>query len=477
MSASRRGNDGTPPEGPPPAEPQARPSPPRPPPSNPRVTQRNVGGAPPVPSTPMPITSPIDALGHRRGTAPYGIPVVPGASAPAPSPPPQDPTRIAASKIVGIGQQPPRRPTSKFRPSIPENWVEPEPGLADRVHPSSPPQPSPDDVEPTTSPRFDRPKPHSRPPISEGLSGEIDGAFDQMLGEAAAGKFPSEPPSNLQAMKDLFAQIAGNYMRQVRDFVIELQWGEAPRDWIAICRPPLFSLLKAAEPIKIDGVCPALDAFIAELDVAAQTGERMIAGEPRERILAAYGRLAQIMPQTFALGEERNRREAIIVHALMQQIPGVGKVTIDKLYAAGLSALDLLLIARAGDVASAAGIPVELAERIVQRFARYHRELEEAHVVAGKSIDHDKLVSLVAGFKDVHDAYERIAAELPNDRNARVKRNLRTARQTALSDVQVQLARMGEVDLVRELDKLPFEKKLAAMNEHLAKPKDGERKK
>lgn len=429
----------------------------------------------------MPVTSPIDAHGQpRRGTPAYGVPVPPPSA--APPPPPQEAVRVSASKIVGIGQQPPpRRITSKFRPSIPENWVAPEPSLADRVHPSAPPpadgpQPSADEPEPTTSPRYERPQPMSKPPISEELMGEIDGAFDQMIGEAAAGKMPSEPPANLQAMKDLFAQIASNYMRQVRDFVIELQWGEAPRDWVAICRPPLFSLLKAAEPIKIEGVCPALDAFIAELDGAVAKGDRMIAGDARERILAAYGKLAQIMPQTFALGEERNRREGVIVHALMQQIPGVGKVTIDKLYAAGLGALDMLLVAHPGDVAAAAGISVELAERIVQRFTRYHRELEEAPPASGKSIDRDKLVALVAGFKDVHDAYERIAAELPNERNGRVKRNLRTARQTAIAEVAVQLARMGEVDLVRELDKLPFEKKLTALTAHLAKPADGEKK-
>ena len=53
---------------------------------------------------------------------------------------------------------------------------------------------------------------------------------------------------------------------------------------------------------------------------------------------------------------DRSLGEAIIVHALLRQIPDVGKVTLDKVYAAGLGALDLMILAKADDVASATGI-------------------------------------------------------------------------------------------------------------------------
>jgi len=44
---------------------------------------------------------------------------------------------------------------------------------------------------------------------------------------------------------------------------------------------------------------------------------------------------------------------------------------------------------------------------------------------------------------------------------------LRNARQALVSEISVVLARMGAVDLVRELERMPFDKKIEAIDSHL----------
>ena len=50
-------------------------------------------------------------------------------------------------------------------------------------------------------------------------------------------------------MRELFAELAANHMRHVRDFMIDVKWGEAPREWIEICVPAVTSLKRAAERV------------------------------------------------------------------------------------------------------------------------------------------------------------------------------------------------------------------------------------
>ncbi len=444
MSVSRRGGStsGSPPDEPP-AEPVRKPQAP----PLPRVTQRGL-------TPPLPPSQTNPGLG-KRATPPLGSEVL---------------VPIAPSKIVGIGQ-PLSKKSSKFRPVLPEQWAEPEPSLADRVHPSAPPlpQPPPSDPEPTTN-RVSRPS-YLPEPVSSGFMEEIDTAFDQMMG-VSGGAAGSAPPlaghgaHDIAAMRELFGQIAANYMRQVRDFVIELQWGEPSREWLAICKPAVISLRKAAEPIHIDGLCPALDDFIAALDAASGVNARTVAGPAKERLQGSYATLVTLMPQTFALGEERNAREAVIVHAILMQVPGVGRVTLDKLYAAGLSALDMLLVAKAGDVAHAAGLDLPLAERICERFQQYKREIMAAPKDEARTQEREHLVKMVQNLRRVHGDYERNAAALPDARTQRLKRQLRKDRDGALAEIQLHLARLGEVEVTKSLERLAFERKVEALEEY-----------
>ena len=85
---------------------------------------------------------------------------------------------------------------------------------------------------------------------------DVDDGFANILRAptTAADAPPSQfGPGDLSAeVRNLFAQLAANHMRQVRDFLIDLRWTEATIDWIAICQPALRSLRRAAEKLELD---------------------------------------------------------------------------------------------------------------------------------------------------------------------------------------------------------------------------------
>src|SRR6185369_11806194 len=205
------------------------------------------------------------------------------------------------------------------------------------------------------------------------LVNDLDAAFGAIVESTngAGRRFrPSEsPPPNtsLTELRDLFSALAANHMRQVRDFMIGVKWGEAPRDWIGLCGPAVTSLQRASKEMELVDLHGALEGYSVALHAATESVGATIAGEARDALLLAYTKLAELMPDAFGLDGERGKREAIIVHALLQMVPEMRKNTIDKLYAAGLSSLDTLFVAKADEISATTGITEELASTIVER--------------------------------------------------------------------------------------------------------------
>ncbi len=65
-----------------------------------------------------------------------------------------------------------------------------------------------------------------------------------------------------------------------------------------------------------------------------------------------------------------------------------------------------------------------------------------------------------------HDAYERASESWSRDA-AEKKKELRKAREQTLLDIRVELARLGEVDRLGQLERLSFEGKLAQLESFL----------
>ncbi len=176
-------------------------------------------------------------------------------------------------------------------------------------------------------------------------------------------------------VRELFAGIAVAYARPLRDFMIEVAWGEPTREWLDVAVPAALALRRAATAVELPEVDAALEGYGAALELAA--GEASLNREVREMLAGAYARLVEAMPGVFALEGERGRREPIIVRSLLLQVPGVRKVAIDKLYAAGINSLEILYAARPRELAEATGLDFATAAGICDRFQSYRREVGE----------------------------------------------------------------------------------------------------
>jgi hypothetical protein len=300
---------------------------------------------------------------------------------------------------------------------------------------------------------------------------DLDAAFSAMLDAAAAPaprspakSSPDGPPADV---RELFAALASNHMKQVRDFMISVRWGEPLSDWVGICGPAVKSLMRAAREMGFASLHSALGDFVEALTLA---GAESIDGVARERLVSAYERVSAELPEAFATEEERSRREAVIVHSLLLQVPELTKVSVDKLYAAGLTSLDVLFLAEPDDIAATTGIRGSLASRIVDRFQSYRREVLAPPLSPQRSVERERLRAAAIHMGELHDRYEQAAAGW-TDQSVEDKKRLRHARSEAFLEVKVLLARLGEFDRIAEIERLPFSRKIEQLDTYVREHK------
>ena len=380
-------------------------------------------------------------------------------------------------------------PAAAGRPAMPAISIGPPtvPGMpATNPTPARPPAAAAAPVEARNSVRPTAPEMMVPAPTSNGQASIAD-TFERLLssedleaGFASIERIsttPGSPGTHVPAITDLaevrllFAQLAANHVRQVRDFMIDMRWSEATIDWLPICEPALRSLRRAADKLELTDLCEALDRFSASLGEATASGAKSISGAAREALLARYEELARLMPQAFALDLDRTQREAAILQSLLLQVPDVKKVTLDRMYAAGLTTLEAMFLATPGDIAATTGIPEALAAQIVDRFQAYRAQVKATVPDATRARERERIAELTARLRRECDDYER-AAESWSRGSGDQKKELRKVREQTLLDIQVALARLGEVDRLAQLERLPFEKKLAHLESFLEEARD-----
>ena len=310
--------------------------------------------------------------------------------------------------------------------------------------------------------------PRGAEPFADG-SDDIDGYFAALVERGHVDSVDRHSLSDDREsaeVRALFAQIAAAYVRPVRDFMMELSWGDAPRQWIDICEPAIRALRRSAETLEDTELCSALDAFCAELSSIAGTDEATITGELKDRLVTSYARLAGVMPAAFELAGERGGREPIIIQSLLAQIPDVGKVTTDKLYAAGLTSLEVFCIASAEDLTNVAGIAKELSERIVAKFQEYRRVIESTNVDATRSGERGRLTEIAAQMRATDQHYRNTGAAW-DDAAIAARRRLRQARSDLLLEATVLLARLGQVQRLRCIERLSYPLKIQQLEAFL----------
>jgi hypothetical protein len=373
---------------------------------------------------------------------------------------------------------PPPADAASARPVPPPPSPEPPTrGKAQRTESAPAPTPPPPSNRPA-APAIRIPEKTSKKTVSiadtfERLlsSEDLEDGFAYIVRTASDAGGADALPTDLAEVRALFAQLAANHVRQVRDFLIDLRWGAPTVEWIAICQPALRSLRRAAEKLEVTELCAALDRFAGALGSALSSGVRALEGETRANILAAYDELATLMPQAFALDLDRTQREAVILQSLLLQVPEVKKVTLDKLCTAGLTTLETMLLASAGDIAATTGVSEAIAQRIVERFRAYREEINHHIPDATRARERETIAELTARLRREHGEYE-VASQGWTREAGEKKRELRKARAKTLLDIQVLLARLGEVERLQHIERLPFERKVSFLEAFLEEARD-----
>jgi hypothetical protein len=221
-----------------------------------------------------------------------------------------------------------------------------------------------------------------------------------------------------------------------------------------------------AAQMELTELCMALDQFCVTVD-AAVGGRARISDDGKAELLHRYQRLIELIPQAFELDAERDRREPIIVEALLYQIEGVERRTVEKLFAVGLSRLDALMRATAEEIAVVAGLRQDLADAIVEQFRAYRTGASSALAAADPLAERRQLGDLLIMLCVQNDDHAHNAGKWTDEARAR-KREARKQRDLVYQRIKVALARLGERDQLARLEKLTFDERIATLDRYLS---------
>ncbi len=372
-------------------------------------------------------------------------------------------------------------------PQPPSTGKAPEPAKA--VPPPEAPKPAAPVVKaasaPTEPPPPQSPAAEEDAPWSAGGTSSVDSFVDSFFDdldtpvepqdlevESKAPESPApedeEPSLEMESpeTREMFGGIAATYVRPVRQFMTRLQGGPVSAEWLEICLPALSMVGRSARAMGFSSLLPTLDHFESLLREAADGNEPVVEGPGREAVLAAFSELAAVLPEAFAFQEGEDQRDTVIVHSLLRQVPDVGKVTLDKVFSAGLTTVEMLERANANDLTQTTGVSPRLSERICEAVAAYCVEREARQGFDAPSMWLEILRPVFADLEEHHAAFQDCGGYGAED--AAGRRTHRRARETAALRLNVLLAEMGEVQLVDETQRLSFDHRIQRLREFVA---------
>jgi len=310
-----------------------------------------------------------------------------------------------------------------------------------------------------------RPLDEAAPDQALSAPGSIDLAFESLLTPGGGSAAPARADgtstaADRKAVLATFEELAVGHTASLRSFMLEVHWGEAQTGWIALARPALRSLRAMASQVEHPTLPAAIDAFDKALAELLRPGApSVVAGAGREALLVAYAPLTAAMPRAFELEGERDRREPVVVRALLDQVPGLEPFMAERMIAAGLGRLEALYQAKSDEIAVVADVPADVAAATVERVQAFRRATPAALAAPdGGAVARD-LRALVAELGEDHREFEAAAGGWSAaDREA--KKRTRRKRDVDFARVTIALARLGEVDLALHLSKVPYQRRL-----------------
>jgi len=271
------------------------------------------------------------------------------------------------------------------------------------------------------------------------------------------------------SLRELFTDIAAGQAAPVKSFMGDLRLGTATGEWLQICRPVMGNLLESATSLGLSDVVLPMGEFVSALDLVAEGRDgkdEPIEGAARDVLLESYDALMKALPSVFALGGAPSRRDTMLLHALLRQVPGVGTVTFEALYGAGLTSVETLSQAKPGELSSTTGVPHILCIAICAGLREHQQEIDRgAHLPPERRFS-ERVTDLLRKLARDHESFLRVSEEAGFD-EARVerKRAARRDRELCALKIEAVLIEMGADDCAEALRVLSFDRRI----EHLEK--------
>jgi len=190
--------------------------------------------------------------------------------------------------------------------------------------------------------------------------------------------------------------------------------------------------------------------------------------------MMAYAPLRARLPPAFEVEGERDRREPLIVRALLEQVPGLEPVALEALVAAGFGKLRALHAARADEIAAVSGVGPGVAAAIAARIEAFRRTTPAGLASVDQLATLRNLERLRDVLRTQHAAFDAVGRGW-SEQDQSAKRQARRERQVTFLHVAIDLLRLGEITFVQRLEKLPFTSKLDELTRFIGRALQTER--
>ena len=288
-------------------------------------------------------------------------------------------------------------------------------------------------------------------------------------GHAGNGKRPGSgagisTAADLAALHATYAELSVEYCAPVRNVMIEVRWGEPPVRWLELVRGSLGSLQVMAAEVELGELAAALQNFNDVVGTVIRSGRSTVDADLRRTLLEAYAPLIAGLPRAFDLEGERTRREPVILRCLLFMVPGMLPLAIDRCLAAGLTRIEAIVKSPPEDVASVTGLDLGLCRQLVELVR------SEGRIGAGNPIEErQRLQSLLGQLVQAHQGYEAASASWgASSRTDKLR--FREQRERLWLKLQLDLARLGEVERIDRLERLPIARRIEDLESYLRTP-------
>jgi hypothetical protein len=286
------------------------------------------------------------------------------------------------------------------------------------------------------------------------VAAETDGADDELVEVDAVVEATPTADDVVETITvtgmDAFLRDVSHLVTHLRSLRIAIDFDDA--GWTTEFRTVTESLLESAKTAELEELAAVLETF----------AETLGSGEPKkEDVVAAYGLLIEQQPQLFAYESDRGSRQTVVLDSLLR-LAGANHLVIDRLKHAGATTLLAFAEANRAELAEKAQVDVTTVGRAADAVVEYQKSVNSP-LASPRPLDDlkmlkDSFVALRKAQRAFANVDEKWSEEAIRSRGA-----LRRGREDAFVANKVVLARLGETELVRVLERVPFDEKLSRL--------------